>query len=953
MDALNRTPRLGHEIVDVSTAARVFAGEGEMATRSRGHDWSATPLGPVEQWPPALRTAVRLMLASPVATSLWCGSSYTLLYNDAYRRILGAKHPRALGHSGAMVWDELWPALEPQFEQVRSGGAPIFADDALLRMERLEGKRAEDAWFTYSLSALTDEDGTCLAVYNVAVEVTERARAEREREAERTRLTAVFEQSPSFLAVLRGPDDVFELANDAYFKFIGRGREIIGKPLFEALPEVRGQGFEANHRRVRETGEPLVIRDLRVLIQRTPHVPPEERFMDVTYLPLVEPDGSHTAVIAHGADVTDQVRARREVERLLAESEMARQALEAVNAQLQDQALELELVNQQLQDNAVELELQAEELQATAAQLEERTEIAEEARRRSEAVLGSIGDAFYLLDRQWRFTHVNDAAEPLLQTTRARLLGRTLWEAFPDVAGSVFEGPYREAMATGRPTSAEAYFAPLGTWFDVHSYPWSGGLMVHFRDIGARKAAEAERERLLAELQIANAELRRVTAVARTEERRARFLADLGHALQPLTEPDTVMETAARLLGEHLGVDRCAYAEVEADEDTFTITGNYTRGDTIDILGRFTFRAFGAEVLRLMRANVPYVVDDAAADPRVTPPDHAAYEQTQIAAVICVPLHKAGRFAAAMAVHQRVPRHWTPDEVDLVVTVVQRCWESLERARAIRRLRESEATLRATSSRLAERTDAAEAAQHEAEQANQAKTDFLATMSHELRTPLNAIAGYAELLELGIHGPVTDQQREAITRIQRSQRHLLGLINDVLNFAKLEAGHVEYAVADVAVRDAVDAIEPLVAPQLRAKAIRYDRALCRDGCSLRADPDKLQQILLNLLSNAIKFTAAGGAVTVRCEERGDVGTITVEDTGIGIAADRLEHVFAPFVQIDRRLNAPHEGTGLGLAISRDLARGMGGELTVESAPGVGSRFTLTLPRAASTRIQGA
>jgi signal transduction histidine kinase len=219
-------------------------------------------------------------------------------------------------------------------------------------------------------------------------------------------------------------------------------------------------------------------------------------------------------------------------------------------------------------------------------------------------------------------------------------------------------------------------------------------------------------------------------------------------------------------------------------------------------------------------------------------------------------------------------------------------------------------------------------------------------MSHELRTPLNAIAGYAELLEIGIHGPMTDQQHVAIGRIQRSQRHLLGLINDVLNFAKLEAGHVAYDLTDVSLDEALAALEPLVAPQLRAKTLCFTRDACADDLAVRADADKLRQILVNLLSNAIKFTAAGGAVTLRCAVRGDVVALAVTDTGIGIASDRLEEVFAPFVQIDRRLNTPHEGTGLGLAISRDLARGMGGDLTAESAPGVGSTFTLTLPRAA-------
>ena len=237
------------------------------------------------------------------------------------------------------------------------------------------------------------------------------------------------------------------------------------------------------------------------------------------------------------------------------------------------------------------------------------------------------------------------------------------------------------------------------------------------------------------------------------------------------------------------------------------------------------------------------------------------------------------------------------------------------------------------------------AARQQAEEANRIKGEFLAVMSHELRTPLNAIGGYAELIEMGLRGPITDSQRSDLHRIQQSQRHLLGLINQVLNYTRVDTGSVSYDIRDVPVRDALAAAEALIVPQLRAKELHYTLGACRPGLVVRADRDKLQQILLNLLTNAIKFTDRGGNLRIDCEGHPDTVDIAVGDTGIGIAADKLVSVFEPFVQVDATLTRTHEGVGLGLAISRDLARGMGGELTVESELGVGSKFTLTLPAA--------
>ncbi|HEX6041557.1 ATP-binding protein [Longimicrobium sp.] len=241
--------------------------------------------------------------------------------------------------------------------------------------------------------------------------------------------------------------------------------------------------------------------------------------------------------------------------------------------------------------------------------------------------------------------------------------------------------------------------------------------------------------------------------------------------------------------------------------------------------------------------------------------------------------------------------------------------------------------------------EAEHAARAEAEAANRAKTEFLAVMSHELRTPLNAIGGYTELLEMGIHGVVTDAQRTALERIQLSQRHLLGLINEVLNYAKLETGTVRYDVDNVRVQEMLSSVAGLVEPQARARRLALVIRPAPPELAVRADGEKLRQILVNLLGNAIKFTDGGGRVEVTCARNGDRVQLAVRDTGIGIPADKLETIFEPFVQVRSDLTRTAEGTGLGLAISRDLARGMDGDLSVESTPGQGSTFTLTLPAA--------
>ena len=237
-------------------------------------------------------------------------------------------------------------------------------------------------------------------------------------------------------------------------------------------------------------------------------------------------------------------------------------------------------------------------------------------------------------------------------------------------------------------------------------------------------------------------------------------------------------------------------------------------------------------------------------------------------------------------------------------------------------------------------------ARAEAEDANRAKTEFLSAMSHELRTPLNAIAGYVDILEIGVHGPLTDTQRVDLARIKRAQEVLLGLITDVLNFARLEAGRVEYRSEPVPLAPLVEGLQGIVEPQVQAKGLTYDCIRCDDEWAVVGDPDRIRQILLNLLTNAVKFTPPGGGIALSVDAEDGWIRIHVRDTGRGIEPEKLETIFDPFVQVDRhRTPESQQGVGLGLAISRELARGMGGEITAESTPDIGSVFTLTMPAA--------
>jgi len=525
-----------------------------------------------------------------------------------------------------------------------------------------------------------------------------------------------------------------------------------------------------------------------------------------------------------------------------------------------------------------------ERTRVAAAELARAQAAAAEARdgqKRLSDVLERISDAFFALDEKWRFTYLNEKAALILQRRREDLVGKVIWEEFPESDTSTFADQYRRAVESQSVVAFAEYYPPLDSWFEVHAYPSPEGLSVYFADISDKQRAQ----RMLQE-----------------SEKRFRSL---------------IESTTAAVWK----MDRDGAMIVEEDD------WHHLTGQSFDEM-----RGTG-----WLDAIHPEDRDKTVTASRKALSAGAIYEVEHRVR------NRAGDYVEMLA--RAVPvfdatgniEEWVGTHSDITAR------KHAERQRDL-------ALEGAVDAR-----EAAERAQAEAEMANRGKSEFLATMSHEFRTPLNAILGYTQLIDMGVLGAVSPPQHDHLQRLRSSAVHLLGLVNDILDLSKIEAGRVSVSRETAYVSDVIHATIALVGPQAVARGIDYpEECEGADGTSYMGDPDRVRQILVNLLSNAVKFTNPGGEVTLLCgsADHSDPGArlvgdgpwtfIRVADTGIGIPPEQLTRIFEPFVQGESGYTRAEGGTGLGLAISRQLARLMGGDITVQSTVGEGSTFTLWL-----------
>jgi PAS domain S-box-containing protein len=602
---------------------------------------------------------------------------------------------------------------------------------------------------------------------------------------------------------------------------------------------------------------------------------------------------------------------------------------------------------------------------------------ARESEARGAAIVATALDPIVVIDAQGRVTEFNAAAERVFGHRREDVLGRDMAELLvpPDLRDAHRRGRER-FLATGAPHV-------IGRRIETR------GLRADGTEIPIELAITALPD---ADTQSFAGYMRDLTE-RRRYERSLRFLADASAALAESLEYETTLARVPRLavpdfadwcavdlLAEEAGerrLRRLAISHVEPAREALVQQLQEKYPPDLDASGGV------AQVLRTGKPLLVAEVTDEMLAAAARDPEHLRLARALgLRSYIAAPLVARDRVTGVVTFAQaESERRFNEGDLALATDLARRMAAAIENARLYQEVAEARDQLehqaaqleaqavqmeesqqelevinqeiQQTNDELLRKTDEAERARVAADEANRAKSEFLAMMSHELRTPLNAIGGYAQLLELGVRGPVTEAQRLDLQRIQRSQAHLAHLVNDVLNFAKLDAGQVEFRVEELPVNALLAGMDAMVRPQLDAKSLRYEFRPGDAAVTVRADRERLQQILLNLLTNAVKFTEPGGRIVLDWTADKGCVRVCVSDTGVGIAAERLEWIFEPFVQVNRQLTAGTEGIGLGLTISRDIARAMGGELSVRSAPGEGSTFTVTMPRGAPAAPDGA
>jgi PAS domain S-box-containing protein len=846
-----RTPRTSNDIPD-------FAAEGgKTGALLRTTDWSATALGPIEDWSQSLRTSVGIMLHSGHPMYVAWGPSLNLLFNDAYLQILGAraKNPAdVFGKPFKEVWPDVWPEAKPRLDRAMDG-ISSWHEDHPFSVTR--NGYPEQMYVTFSSSPIREESGAVAGVFCACIETTGKVLAARQRDEALQELAASNEK-------LRLATDAAQLGFFEHDLQTGevscskRTKEHFGLPPDAAIPE--------------DMFVPAVHTDDRDLGQRETNAflsPAVDGYHESEYRTISLEDERERWIVARGRLFVDETG----------------QPLRLVGTTMD--------ITERKQAEQRERQVAAKALAAAEANAKFRTFFEQ----------GSYFAAVMMLDGT--VIEANRRSLDACGFTREQIIGRKFWEC----------GWWNRSEELAEMVRHGARLAAAGQLFRRET--------VYFVADGSQRALDL----VIAPVTDDTGQVLFIapTGIDITErkqvEEQLRLLDRMSEITRAAADPKAIMMQIPWLLGEYLHATRCAYADVESDNDRFTIRQDWIADDVASTAGSYSLNRFGARVAAAMRQGRTLVLHDVQ---RELAPDEGAdsFLAVDIKAIICCPLVKDGRLIAMMGVHQDRPRNWTANEIQLLEEVAERSWVHIERLRAIEALRE----------------------------ADRRKTEFLATLAHELRNPLAPIQTGLDVMRLGGGNPA------AISKVrdmmERQLGHMVRLVNDLLDVSRISRGQVDLRKEMVSLKSIVASAVETSMPLIEAGEHQLNVDVPDDPLQVEVDPTRMAQVLSNLLNNAAKYTPNGGRIELSAHCDGSDVLISVTDTGVGIPAESLASVFEMFAQIGQYKDRAQGGLGIGLTLARRLVELHGGQLSASSeGPGKGSCFTVRLPLAGSGGVE--